>query len=38
LSVKVPVEGEPPVTAAGFNVREVREATVTVRVVVLVTP
>ena len=38
LSLKVPVESEPPVTVVGFKVREVRVATVTVRVVALVTP
>jgi hypothetical protein len=36
LSVSVPVELEPPVTVLGFRVREVRDATVTVREVLLV--
>jgi len=38
LSVKVAMEDEPPVTVVGLRTREVREATETVRVVVLVTP
>jgi hypothetical protein len=38
LSVRVAVEDEPPVTVLGLRVREVRVATETVRVVVLVTP
>lgn len=37
MSVKVAMEDEPPVTVLGLRVREVREATETVRVVVLVT-
>jgi hypothetical protein len=36
--VKVAVEEVPPVTVVGFNAREVNEATLTVRVVVLFTP
>jgi len=38
FKVKVAVEEEPPVTVLGFKVTEVKEATVTVRVVVRVTP
>jgi hypothetical protein len=38
LRVKVAVEGKPPVTVLGLRVREVRVATETVRVVVLLTP
>jgi hypothetical protein len=38
LRVNVPVEDVPPVTVLGVNVSPVREATDTVRVVVLVTP
>jgi hypothetical protein len=36
--VSVAVEGVPPVTVVGFSVRDVREATVTVSVVVRFTP
>ena len=38
FSVKVAVDEVPPVTVVGFNVREVNEATLTVKVVVLFTP
>ena len=38
LSVNVPVEGDPPVTILGFKVNDVKEATETVSVVVLVFP
>jgi hypothetical protein len=38
FSVNVPVEDEPPTTALGFKVSAVKAATVTVRVVVLVSP
>ena len=38
FSVRVPVEGVPPVTVLGFKVSDVRPATVTVSVVVLVVP
>jgi hypothetical protein len=38
LSVNVPVDWVPPVTVLGLNVSDVRDAGVTVRVVVLVTP
>jgi hypothetical protein len=38
VKVTVPVEDDPRVTLVGLSVRLVREATVTVRVVVLVTP
>jgi hypothetical protein len=37
-NVRVAVEGLPPVTVLGVNVREVKVATVAVMVVVLVTP
>ena len=38
FSVSVPVEDEPPVTVPGFKVNEVRDATLTVRVIVRVMP
>jgi hypothetical protein len=38
FSIRVPVDGVPPVTVVGFSVSDVREATDTVRVVVLVAP
>jgi hypothetical protein len=38
LSVNVPVEGNPPVTALGFKVSDVKEAAETASVVVLVFP
>jgi hypothetical protein len=38
FSVRVPVDDVPPVTVLGFNVSDVKEATDTVRVVVLVVP
>ena len=38
LSVNVPVEDEPPVTALGFKVSDIKEATETGSVVVLVFP
>ena len=38
FSVRVAVEGVPPVTGFGFKVSDVRPATVTVSVVVLVVP
>ena len=38
FSVRVAVEGVPPVTVLGFKVSDVRPATVTVSVVVLVVP
>lgn len=38
LSIRVPVDGVPPVTVVGFSVSDVRDATDTVRVVVLVAP
>ena len=38
FSVSVPVEGVPPVTVAGFKVSALKLATVTVRLVVFVTP
>jgi hypothetical protein len=37
VSVTVPVEGAPPVTAVGFRLTELRSGAVTVRVAVLVT-
>ena len=38
LSINVPVEGDPPVTVLGFRVIDVKEATETLSVVVLVFP
>ena len=38
MSFRVPVDDEPPVTVLGFNVSDVKEATDTVSVVVLVVP
>jgi hypothetical protein len=38
FSVTVPVDPAPPITVLGFSESDVNEATVTVRLVVLVTP